>query len=153
MIQRIQTIYLSISVILTSLMFYIKLVTFTAPDGIFTMYYNGIFKGELNSGEIYINVTAFTILLMVSVLTGIITIFLYKNRILQIRIAGLNIGLQIGLAALIYFFAHTVGEELNADFIFPYSIALPVISIILLIMAIKAIGKDEALIRSMDRIR
>jgi hypothetical protein len=153
MIQRIQTIYLALSGILTSLLFYIKLVTFAAPDGIFTMYYNGIFKGEPDAGDIYMNVTAFTILLATSVLAGIITIFLYRKRILQIRIAGLNIGLQLGLAALIYFFARTAGNELNADYTIPFSIAIPLVSVVLLLMAIKAIGKDEALIRSMDRIR
>jgi hypothetical protein len=153
MIQRIQTIYLAIAVILTSALFYTKLVTLSTQETLYTMYYNGIFVGEAVGGEPVMDMLAFTILLVVSVLTGLITIFLYKKRLLQIRVAALNIGLQIGLSALIYFFAKTAGRELGAVYSFHYSMVFPLISVVLLIMAIKAIGKDEALIRSMDRIR
>jgi hypothetical protein len=153
MIQRIQTIYLAIAVILTSALFYTKLVTLSTKDTLYTMYYNGVFTGEAGGGELVMSMLAFTILLYVSILTGVITIFMYKKRLLQIRIAALNIGLQIGLTALIYFFAKTAGRELDAVYSFHYPMVFPLISVVLLIMAIKAIGKDEALIRSMDRIR
>ena len=153
MIQRIQTIYLSIAVILTSALFYTKLVTLSTKDTLYTMFYNGVFTGETAGGEPVMGMLAFTILLYVSILIGVITIFMYKKRLLQIRIAALNIGLQIGLTALIYFFAKTAGRELDAVYSFHYSMVFPLISVVLLIMAIKAIGKDEALIRSMDRIR
>ena len=153
MIQRIQTIYLSIAVILTSALFYTKLVTLSTKDTLYTMFYNGVFTGETAGGGPVMGMLAFTILLYVSILIGVITIFMYKKRLLQIRIAALNIGLQIGLTALIYFFAKTAGRELDAVYSFHYSMVFPLISVVLLIMAIKAIGKDEALIRSMDRIR
>ena len=153
MIQRIQTLYLAIVVILTSALFYTKLATLATNDALYTMFYNGIFIGDSNSGEPAGDVLAFTILLVISIIIGVITIFLYKRRLLQIRIASLNIGLQVGLTALIYFFAHNAGQELGAVYSFSYSMVFPIISVVLLIMAIKAIGKDEALIRSMDRIR
>lgn len=153
MLQRIQTIYLSIALILTSALFYTKLVTLSTGKTLYTMFYNGVFTGEANSGGPVMDMLAFTILLFVSIVLGVITIFMFKKRLLQIRIAALNIGLQIGLTALIYFFAKTAGRELDAVYSFHYSMVFPLISVILLIMAIKAIGKDEALIRSMDRIR
>ena len=139
--------------ILTSALFYTKLATLATKDALYTMFYNGIFNGDSNSGEPVGDVPAFTILLFISAIIGVITIFLYKRRLLQIRIASLNIGLQAGLTALIYFLAHSAGKELGAVCSFGYSMVFPIISVVLLIMAIKAIGKDEALIRSMDRIR
>jgi len=153
MIQRIQTLYLAIVVILTSALFYTRLVVFSTSKNIYTMFYNGIFTGEEDSGDLVMKITAFTILLFVSVIIGVITIFLYKRRLIQIRVAALNIGLQLGLTALIYFFAKTAGKDIDAVFSFNYPVVFPLISVVLLIMAIKAIGKDEALIRSMDRIR
>ncbi len=153
MIQRIQTLYLAIATILTSALFYTRLVTFSTSETIYTMFYNGIFTGEEDSGDMVMKVTAFTILLFTSVIISVITIFLYKRRLIQIRVAALNIGLQLGLTALIYFFAKTAGKELDAVFSFNYPMVFPLVSGVLLIMAIKAIGRDEALIRSMDRIR
>ncbi len=153
MIQRIQTLYLAIVVILTSALFYTRLVVFSTSENIYTMFYNGIFTGEEDSGDMVMKVTAFTILLFVSVIIGVITIFLYKRRLIQIRVAALNIGLQLGLTALIYFFAKTAGKDIDALYSFNYPVVFPLVSVVLLIMAIKAIGKDEALIRSMDRIR
>ncbi len=153
MLQRIQTIYLALVTTLTTVLFYLKLVTLSAKDGLYSMFYNGIYSGETNTGEPVMDMLVFTILLITSVVISIITIFLYKRRILQIRVAALNIGLQLGLTGLIYFFARVFGKELDAIYSFHYPVVFPLIAVVLLIMAIKAIGKDEALIRSMDRIR
>ena len=154
MIQRKQTLYLSLATILTSLLFFLKLATLANDENIYSMFYNGIFPGSTNySTEPVMSVLAFTILLYISVILYLVTIFLFKRRILQIRLAGLNIGLQVGLTVLIYFFARTAGNELGAVYSFGYAMVFPLISVVFLIMAIKAIGRDEALVRSMDRIR
>ena len=153
MIQRIQSIYLAIVTLLTATLFYLKLVTLSTQDTIYSMFFNGIFVGESNTGEMVTDMMAFSILLITTVIIGIVTIFLHKRRLLQIRVAALNIGLQIGLTGLIYFFAKSAGKEVEVISSFHYPVVFPLISVVLLIMAIKAIGKDEALVRSLDRIR
>ncbi|NLA23333.1 MAG: DUF4293 domain-containing protein, partial [Bacteroidales bacterium] len=52
---------------------------------------------------------------------------------------------------LLYLFM--TGKSLEAKVHFKIFIAFPIISAILLWLAMRAIGKDEALIRSIDRIR
>ncbi len=153
MIQRIQSIYLSIVTLLTASLFYLKFVALSTQETLYSMYYNGIFVGESNTGKLVTDMMAFTILLITGVIVSIITIFLHKRRLLQIRVAALNIGLQLGLTGLIYFFTRSVGKEIEVVYSFQYPVVFPLISVVLLIMAIKAIGKDEALIRSLDRIR
>lgn len=153
MIQRIQSIYLAIVALLTASLFYFKFVTLSTQDKLYSMYYNGIFVGESNTGELVTDMMAFTILLFASVAVSVVTIFLHKRRLLQIRVVALNIGLQLGLTGLIYFFTHTAGKEIEVAYTFHYPTVFPLISVVLLIMAIRAIGKDEALIRSLDRIR
>ncbi len=153
MIQRIQSIYLALVTLLTASLFYLKLVTLSTQDSFYSMFFNGIFIGESNTGEMVTDMLAFSILLFTSVALGIITIFIHKRRLIQIRIAALNIGLQVGLVGLIYFFTTTAGKEIEVAYSFHYPVVFPVISIILLIMSIRAIGKDEALIRSLNRIR
>ena len=153
MVQRIQSIYLATVTLLTASLFYLKLATLSTQDSLYSMFFNGIFIGESKTGEMVTDMMAFSILLFTSVALGIITIFLHKRRFLQIRVAALNIGLQVGLTGLIYFFTTTAGKEIEVAYSFHYPVVFPLISVVLLIMAIRAIGKDEALIRSLDRIR
>ena len=153
MIQRIQSAYLPIVTLLTASLFYLKLVTLSTQDSFYSMFFNGIFIGESNTGEMVTDMMAFSILLFTSVALCIITIFLHKRRLIQIRVAALNIGLQVGLTGLIYFFTTSASKEIEVAYTFQYPVLFPLISVVLLVMAIRDIGKDEALIRSLDRIR
>jgi hypothetical protein len=153
MIQRIQSIYLLVATGLTSSLFFTNLVSFSTEMTTHTMVFNGIFPNDQPELNSVISTLAFTILLICCVAVGIASIFLYKRRLLQIRLSALNIGLHLGLCGLIYFFAKTASRELGAEYSFHYPVVFPLISVILIILAIKAIGRDEALIRSMDRIR
>jgi hypothetical protein len=83
-----------------------------------------------------------------------INIFLYKKRILQLRLCVFNIILMFGLVGLIYFFTKYTINDLNGiTSVFLWPIVVPFISIVLTYMALKGIQKDEALIRSYNRIR
>jgi hypothetical protein len=84
-------------------------------------------------------------------LLHVVAIFMYKKRILQIRFLVLSILLSIGLFGMFYFFTYYSFD--GADISFKIPVVFPVISLILDYLAIRGIGKDEALIRSMDRIR
>ena len=56
------------------------------------------------------------------------------------------------VAYFFYFKSNTVAEDvLPTHILLP--LALPIINIILTYLAIRAIGKDEALVRSLDRLR
>lgn len=56
------------------------------------------------------------------------------------------------VAYFFYFKSNTVAEDLlPTHILLPF--ALPIINIILTYLAIRAIGKDEALVRSLDRLR
>ena len=73
---------------------------------------------------------------------------------IQIRLCAANIGLLIGTTGLIYYFG-TIGlKELGATTIsYGISMVFPIAGAILNFLALRGIGKDEALVRSMDRIR
>ncbi|HHV04745.1 MAG: DUF4293 family protein [Bacteroidales bacterium] len=79
----------------------------------------------------------------------LLTIFLFRVRKIQIRlciyISLILLGQQIWMGA-VYFtnFMHVS---------FPVSTVFPLIAIILIILALRAIGSDEALVRSYERLR
>ncbi len=87
-------------------------------------------------------------------LIAMVTIFLYKRRILQIRLCIFNALLILGFYGLFVFLIYTFLEN-KEDIVVNVKIALgfPLINLILDYLAIRNIGADEALVRSLERLR
>ncbi len=151
MIQRIQTIYLLLAFAFGLSMFFTNQIEF---DGIYALNFKGIQSMEPSEASQSISTLALTILLVLTPLISFVTIFLYKKRLIQIRLCAANIGLLIGATALIYYFGTVGMKQLPAtDLSYNVTMMFPIAGAILNFLALRAIGKDEALIRSMDRIR
>ncbi len=89
---------------------------------------------------------------MLSAVMSIISIVMFKNRKSQFVINRLNIILNfILLIVFVYSSITTSGErEISEKGV---GMILPIISIVLLVLANKAIKKDEDLVKSVDRLR
>jgi hypothetical protein len=147
MIQRIQSLYLLVSAILVAFLFVLPFAEIASDGAVYLFNYKGI----LLDGTVKENG------MVVSILIGIIlalhgfAIFAYKNRIRQIRVLVFTILIMLGLLGMFFFF--TYYSFTGAQISFKISMVFPLVAIILDYLAIRAIGKDEALIRSIDRIR
>ena len=142
MIQRIQSLFLLGVVILSIVLMYVPVyelvnenVPLTPPDG--TEVANTTFT-IFNSAILAIINGAVCALALVS-------IFLYKNRNLQVR--------AINLALLLFLSADSMSTTLQAKVHYLYGTYIPVILAIFLFAAIRYIKRDEALVRSADRLR
>ena len=93
----------------------------------------------------------FVILLVVAVL-AFGTIFLFKKRMLQIRLTIFSTILLIGYYATLVTFIFMLKEE-SKTFSPSWTVCLPLVAIILNWLAIRAIGKDEVLVKAYDRLR
>ncbi|MGQ1891954.1 DUF4293 domain-containing protein [Thermophagus sp. OGC60D27] len=155
MIQRIQTVYLFLAALLTGTLFFMTIADMATMDSFYELTWKGIFKVESETTTTLVVPTmALSILTIAATAISFITIFLFKKRVLQIRLCGLNMGLLPGLSGLIYYLGKTGAKNLNVtDLSFNWPLVFPLIALILVFLAIRAIGKDEALVRSMDRIR
>lgn len=60
---------------------------------------------------------------------------------------------MLGYIGLNYYYIKSFANQLNSVISYQIIVVFPLISAILTYLAIRAIGKDEALIRSLDRIR
>lgn len=147
MIQRIQTIYLLISAILIGLLFAFPYAEIVKDGAIYL--FN--FKGVLLDGKLQENGLAIPILIVVILALHGFAIFSYKTRIRQIQIIVISMLLIMCLSGLFLFF--TYYSMSGAQISLKMSMVFPLIAMILDYLAIRAIGKDEALIRSLDRIR
>lgn len=108
--------------------------------------------------DLVYNINDNPILLILSIAGGlisIIAIFLFNNRVLQLRLSYVVTVLSIllSLVALLLIYNEGTGST-NADKIEDqYGIYLPLISLIFSILAARFINKDENTVRSMDRLR
>lgn len=87
-------------------------------------------------------------------LLSLAAIFMFKNRSLQGRLAGMSevTSILVIVLAGIVWYQTTKGlpEHVGS---FGFGLALPVVALVLQYLAQKAIKKDEKLVRSMDRLR
>ena len=149
MIQRIQTIYLLVVSILMIVCMCTPVGSIISADNEISAFTNlSITMG--NGTKDYAPWALFVILLLVAALSfG--TIFMFKKRMLQIRLTIFSIVMLIGyyltLAAFIFMLAD------NASFTPSWTICLPFVAIVLSWLAIRAIGADEALVKAYDRLR
>lgn len=106
------------------------------------------------NGELTDSTWGLFVIGLMSSIAALITIFLYKNRILQIRLSIFNIVLMIGFYLYFGFIMYKVYPVENLEFSkVGFGAIMPIVSIILTILAIRKIGADEALIRSLNRLR
>ncbi|NOZ46986.1 MAG: DUF4293 domain-containing protein [Chlorobi bacterium] len=153
MIQRKQSLYLLIIFILLSTMFFLPLAQFVVNNEIYKFIFNGIVPLNNPESSLIVSTYPVTILISFTALLSFITIFLFKNRLLQLRLCRLNILLLIGFNVLLGFYIYHFITKDNAIWQFSIASFFPLISIILYYLAYKGIKKDEDLVKSIDRIR
>lgn len=92
-------------------------------------------------------------ILFLSAIIAFATIFLFKNRMLQIRMTVFNSILLIGYYLTFIVFMFILNSRMNASFHLSLGLCLPLVAVILNYLAIRAIGKDEVLVKAVDRLR
>lgn len=153
MIQRIQTLYLLIAVTLLGLMAVLPIAEYfaQASEVVYKLGFSGIKteEGIISS----FSVLPYSILIGLSWLVILVTIFLFKKRMAQIRLTIFNIVLLLGLQGLAFYYISAAKTELEASYSFQLPFVFPIVAAILSFLALRAIAKDEALIRSLNRLR
>ncbi len=153
MIQRVQTIYLAVSLLLVVLIFVVPIAQLTYDSQQFITFRTTGFYDNA-SGTISVQTLSVVILMAVIIFMYGISIFLYKRRVLQGRICIINIILLAGLLAVfIYHLAFFVQRVPGVNWSPGLSFLFPPVAIILTWLAFRGIRKDELLVRLSDRIR
>lgn len=154
MIQRIQTLYLLAVSLLAGLTLLLPLAWFGDGTDTFTLHAFALKDG---AGQAVLPTVYLGILLAAACLLPLVTIFLFKRRMLQLRLCAVELVLLVGAVAMeaIYYYLSCrlfADAEFHTQGMRP-AIALPVICLLLGWLAARAIFRDELLVRSLDRIR
>ena len=86
---------------------------------------------------------------------AIVTIFLYNNRKLQIKL-GYGIMLMaivLSLMSFLFLTNDTVNQDTTAQIHDQWGMFIPLVSVLLAVLANHYIRKDDQLVKSMDRLR
>jgi 4-amino-4-deoxy-L-arabinose transferase-like glycosyltransferase len=137
MLQRIQTIYLLLAFIATGVLpFFIPLWT-------------------MNDGKefLFMQNQVYVALLGLSTTLTLVSIVSYKKRQNQFVMGRLNMILNLILLGLFVYRSLNVSGETPAVSEKGIGMFLPIVAIVLLVLANKAIKKDEDLVKSVDRLR
>ena len=154
MIQCIQTLYLLLAAALLAVTVFTPIALFAADGAEMTL---SAFEFADAAHECVQSTLWLGIVLSASALLPLIIIFLYKHRQLQIRLCGAELVLLLGDIAFIVIYymlsARTIENfELSAASL-RLGAVMPLVAIVLVAMAMRAIFRDELLVRSLDRIR
>jgi cell division protein FtsW (lipid II flippase) len=138
MLQRIQTVYLILAFLITGV----------------SLFFIPLWKTADGEAFYFMQDQLYTILLGLSTMLTIVSIISFKKRQNQFVMGRLNIILNLILLGLfVYRSLNLSGETANAVSEKGIGMFLPIVAIVLLVLANKAIKKDEDLVKSVDRLR
>ena len=158
MIQRIQTVYLSLAIIALSLVFAFPLAQFFAENGAYVFSVTGLknmVPGEPSAFKalIFLPLIVFTAGIA---LLDLFTIFQYKKRGFQVKLTNIAVLATIALIMGIFFlYIPMIEKKINIipDYRKAFGIYLPLVALVFQVMANRSIKRDDKLVRSADRLR
>ena len=134
--QRIQTLYLAVATALLTSMFFCKFATILGPDGV-----------EISIK--YLEKVPYLVLLAVALAGNVFSLFAFKIRIPQMRVA--TVAALILLAFQIWIIVDVV-RGWN-EMVFSVTALFPLVAMVLDILAARNIMLDEAMVQSASRLR
>ena len=151
MIQRIQSVWLLLAAIFMSALFYVDVYSVLVPSAV------DMPAKMVNDYAAVVSIKNNFLALGLagaSTLLSLVTIFMFKKRKQQVSLTWLNILLCIGLVFWLYIGLNNFWSNYpdNGGNIW-IGLFLPVITVFLLLLALRGLRKDEKLIKSLDRLR
>lgn len=134
--QRIQTLYLAVATALLASMFFCKFATILGPDG-----------GEISIK--YFEKVPYLVLLTVALAGNVFSLFAFKIRIPQMRVA------MVAALILLAFQVWIIVDVVRGwnEMVFSVTALFPLVAMVLDILAARNIMLDEAMVQSASRLR
>lgn len=162
MIQRIQSAFLFLAALCLSVIFMFPVVELNVRDTPLPMYVTGFPPESLYNAVVQKYWFLLFSLLLIAVITLLlVALFSYKRRPRQIKLCSLSFFLTIIFLVLLCFLPDVIaariepgiGKDAAKIVKLQWPVILPVLSLVLNFLAVRFIRKDEALVRSADRLR
>ncbi len=153
MLQRIQTLLLALIPVVILLMFFFPLATFKGVEGTFTLWMTGFCLHE-GGGAPEVQTWFIPVIGILVAVLSVVVIFLYKNRIQQLRLNRIvSIAIILFVAAIFFTVDRTVKQADLSGYAYNLGAYLCLIPPFLVYLANGRIRRDEMKVRAADRLR
>ena len=147
-IQRIQSVYLLIAIILMAVCAFFPALTFELGGRDFV--YGALEAGKV--GVTHIDPLMLMLIILI-VFLAIMDIFLFKNLQRQMTVCFVDIIIGLAMLVAICVQAFVIGNRDGVTVTWQWYLVLPILSIIFLMLAHKAMSNDKKKLRDADRLR
>lgn len=154
MFVRIQSLYLGGVIIALIAFLFLPFVKYFLPNQTTYIFYVTKMVKLTPAEQLIMSYPIFLIILTILILLfTIVALFLFKNRILQMRVVAVAFLFNAILIGSMYYFADKYEKLLNVTAKYQLGTLLPILALILMVLANKAIRKDEIKVRQSQRLR
>ena len=151
MIQRIQTVYLLAATIFIVMFYVFPVATFNTD--LFSYEFYNCHISHPENIEVPVALFPLAVIPLLSGLISFITIFLFKNRKLQVKFSKINLLIIVSILALTVYYFIKINNLLGGEVKYGIAGIFPVSAFVMIVLANRAIRKDEELVKAADRIR
>jgi hypothetical protein len=159
MIQRIQTIYLLIAAICGLILFFTPLFTLVPGElsvlgDTFRFFLSGVIQINKDASLMLVRHWPLILILALAILLQVYAIFQYKKRPLQVSLVRYSTIILLAFCGLSTYYTLQL-RRLAPGHVYKFEYGWILVGVIFIaaFLAIRAIKKDEALVRSADRLR
>ena len=155
MIQRIQSVYLSLTILLSLLFLNGSFLTFIDNSGsIMKIKIEGITRDWGVQGfEMIEKLLPLSAIIISIPAISLIALLFFRYRKVQLRLVLSLIILVTGLIIISFYYSYIVISKYNAFIVPTIKMIIPGLLLVLVILAYRGIRKDDRLVKSYDRLR
>jgi hypothetical protein len=155
MIQRIQTVYLFLTTLLSLLFLKGSILTFSdESDSLIKITFRGILRDSDGQGyQLIDKLLPLSVIIIIIPILCLAAIMFFKNRKIQKLLVLILIVIIGGLIVVSGFYSLTIITTYSSVVTPGIKMLIPVIMLILSFLAYRGITKDDNLIKSYDRLR
>jgi hypothetical protein len=155
MIQRIQSLYLLLTTLLSVLFLSGSFVSFKDNNGaVLKITFKGIVKYTgSNNPQLIENVLPVIIVVILVAVLSFAIIFLFNKRNIQLLLSKILVWLVILLIPVLGYYSFRIISEYGGKIMPTVMTVLPLLMLLFSILAFRGIRKDDQLVQSYDRLR
>lgn len=152
MLQRVQTLWWVLAMLSLVLLFFAPYGRVEGGLGIYDLGVLG-FSGWTDADLGVAFMWPVAVLCGLAVLLLGVTVFCYRRRRLQLRLSVVAVVLELGLFGLMYYYWRVVLQERGFIGRLDWPFVMPLVAVVLTVLGLLGVRRDEAYLRRMDRLR
>lgn len=151
MLQRIQTVYWLLAVLLVLLWIFFPYAVIESPAGSFSLFASGL-RSDLDRQFLFFGwgtvcLGAFSVALL------LITVFSYRRVHVQLRLSVFSALLLVGLVLLEVYYVYFSRVETEGIWRVNFTFWFPLLAACFSMLGFRGVRRDQAFIRRMERLR